>query len=239
LQAYGAKRVLGGLRLTDSMTSALDGGSLSDIRSGRLYQQEYPGTQFKLQSRPRTHANVGYHGKKFQVTPPRIEHTRVPILMNEWRYTSTPLIPLLGTDRVNFTFTLLILVVSVWTTRIKILTPEINPSTKRWLMRFLLGILLLERCILLMYTWKTNKCNNYSFSLLIMYGISYMFRHYIAILRGALWRDAHAHHVTWHNTPIHNILSTAPHLSIYQKALGTFPEDGNLMPKHAEDTIHN
>jgi hypothetical protein len=34
------------------------------------------------------------------------------------------------------------------------------------------------------------------------------------------------HHVTRHNTPMHNILSTAPHLSISQKALGTFPEDG-------------
>jgi hypothetical protein len=45
---------------------------------------------------------------------------------------------------------------------------------------FLLGILVLEPCILLSYAWKTNKCNNYSFSLLIMYGI-YMFRHEISI----------------------------------------------------------
>jgi hypothetical protein len=30
---------------------------------------------------------------------------------------------------------------------------------------------------------KTNKYTNYSFSLLIMYGSSYMFRHYFAILR--------------------------------------------------------
>jgi hypothetical protein len=29
---------------------------------------------------------------------------------------------------------------------------------------------------------KTNKYTNYSFNLLIMYGSSYMFRHYIAIL---------------------------------------------------------
>jgi hypothetical protein len=35
----------------------------------------------------------------------------------------------------------------------------------------------------LIYAWKINKFNNCSFSLLIMYGISYMFRHYIAILR--------------------------------------------------------
>jgi hypothetical protein len=28
-------------------------------------------------------------------------------------------------------------------------------------------------------------------------------------------------------------------LSISQKALGTLPEDGNVMPKHVGDTIHN
>jgi hypothetical protein len=63
-------------------------------------------------------------------------------------------------------------------------------------------------------------------NVLIMYGSSYMFRHYIAILRE-------------HNTPIHNILSTAPQLSISQMALGTLPEDGNIMPKHVGATIHN
>jgi hypothetical protein len=41
------------------------------------------------------------------------------------------------------------------------------------------------------------------------------------------------------NTPIHNILSTAPQLSISQKALETLPEDGNVMPKHVAATIHN
>jgi hypothetical protein len=41
------------------------------------------------------------------------------------------------------------------------------------------------------------------------------------------------------NTSIHNILSTAPQLSIFQKALGTLPEDGNVMPKHVGATIHN
>jgi hypothetical protein len=49
----------------------------------------------------------------------------------------------------------------------------------------------------------------------------------------------HMHHITRHNMPIHNILSTAPHLSISQKALGTLSEDGNVMPKHVEATIHN
>jgi hypothetical protein len=47
------------------------------------------------------------------------------------------------------------------------------------------------------------------------------------------------HHATKHNTPIHNILSTAPQLSISQKALGTLPENGNVMPKHVGDTVHN
>jgi hypothetical protein len=47
------------------------------------------------------------------------------------------------------------------------------------------------------------------------------------------------HHATRHNTPIHNILSTSPQLSISQKVLGTLPEDGNVMPKHVGDAIHN
>jgi hypothetical protein len=50
---------------------------------------------------------------------------------------------------------------------------------------------------------------------------------------------ARTHHVSKHNTPIHNILSTAPQLSISQKALETLPENGNVMPKHGGATIHN
>src|SRR5215510_15870735 len=110
---------------------------------------------------------------------------------------------------------------------------------------------------------KATNTTNYSSSLLIMYGNSYMFRHYIAIFRErsyCLLRDAQlrssrqnivdvrvvssdvvrsTHHVTRHNTSIHNILSTAPQLSISQKALGTLPEDVNVMLKHAGSTIHN
>jgi hypothetical protein len=56
------------------------------------------------------------------------------------------------------------------------LTPELNPYSQRYLTRFLLGILLLESCISLIYAWKTNKYNNYSFSLSIKYGSSHMFR---------------------------------------------------------------
>jgi hypothetical protein len=47
------------------------------------------------------------------------------------------------------------------------------------------------------------------------------------------------HHVTKLNTPIHNILSTAPQLGISQKALGTLAEVGNVMPKHVGANIHN
>ena len=48
-----------------------------------------------------------------------------------------------------------------------------------------------------------------------------------------------AHHVTRNNTPFHSILSSASQLSISQKALETLPENGNVMLKHAEATIHN
>jgi hypothetical protein len=48
------------------------------------------------------------------------------------------------------------------------------------------------------------------------------------------------HHVTKHNTPIHNILTTAPQLNISQKALGTLTEDDHVIPKHlGATTIHN
>jgi hypothetical protein len=54
-----------------------------------------------------------------------------------------------------------------------------------------------------------------------------------------LTTEIDTHHVTRHNTPIHNTLSTVPQLSISQKDLGTLPEDGNVMPKHVGATIHN
>jgi hypothetical protein len=47
------------------------------------------------------------------------------------------------------------------------------------------------------------------------------------------------YHVTRHNTPIHNILSAVPQLSISQKELAKLAEDGNVMPKHVGATIHN
>jgi hypothetical protein len=42
------------------------------------------------------------------------------------------------------------------------LTPELNLSAQRCLTRCLLGILLLEPCISLIYAWKTNKYTIYS-----------------------------------------------------------------------------
>jgi hypothetical protein len=41
------------------------------------------------------------------------------------------------------------------------------------------------------------------------------------------------------NTPIHNILSTDPQLSITHKALETLPDDGNVMPKNVGTTIYS
>jgi hypothetical protein len=48
----------GRLRLPDSVTSALEGGRLSAISTGRIYLQEYPGTHFKRLSRPRAYGIV-------------------------------------------------------------------------------------------------------------------------------------------------------------------------------------
>jgi hypothetical protein len=58
-------------------------------------------------------------------------------------------------------------------------------------------------------------------------------------VRGDLRSEIAMHHVTRHDTPIHSILSNAPKLSISQKALGTLPEDGTVMPKHVGATIRN
>jgi hypothetical protein len=55
---------------------------------------------------------------------------------------------------------------------------------------------------------------------------------------GNMRSEIATHYVTIHNTPIHDIISTAPQLSISQKAQGTLPEDGNVKPKHVGATIH-
>jgi hypothetical protein len=38
---------------------------------------------------------------------------------------------------------------------------------------------------------------------------------------------------------VHSILSTTPQISISQKALGTFPEDGNVMSKLVGAIVNN
>jgi hypothetical protein len=48
---------------------------------------------------------------------------------------------------------------------------------------FLLGILLPEPCISLIYAWKTHKYTNHSFSLSIMYGSSYLGWHPVAAVQ--------------------------------------------------------
>jgi hypothetical protein len=65
---------------------------------------------------------------------------------------------------------------------------------------------------------KTNKCTNYSFSLLIIeeHSIEY-----------CGWRVVFSDVVLAH------------HVSISQKAQETLPEDGNVMSKHVGSTIRN
>jgi hypothetical protein len=65
------------------------------------------------------------------------------------------------------------------------LTPELNPFAQRCLTRFFTGDFA-SSTVYFVNTRnmreKTNKHANYSFSLLFMYGSSYMFRQNIAIL---------------------------------------------------------
>jgi hypothetical protein len=69
---------------------------------------------------------------------------------------------------------------------INLLTPELNPSAQRCLTRIFTRdfasstVHFVNKCV------KNNKYTNYTFSLLIMYGIFYMFWHNIAIFRERL-----------------------------------------------------
>jgi hypothetical protein len=116
----------GKLRLPDYLTSALEGGWLSALRTGRLYPQEYPGTHLKRLSRPRAHGIV-MPRKKSPVTPQGIDP---------------------GTFRLDRS--------ALTTTPPQTLYIYGAPSNARNLTYiygrdFLLGILLLEPCISLIY----------------------------------------------------------------------------------------
>jgi hypothetical protein len=111
------------------------------------------------------------------------------------------------------------------------LTPELNPSAQHCLTRLFTGDFASGTVNYVNICVKNQQIHQLFIQLLSVvattcFGIT--FPSQIA-----------ARHVTRHNTLIHNILSTAPQLSVSQKALGTLPEDGNVLPKHVGATIHN
>jgi hypothetical protein len=55
---------------------------------------------------------------------------------------------------------------------------------------------------------------------------------FIQFINRILWMGVFVSSDVVRDAPIHNILSTAPQLSISQKAIETLPEDGNVIPKH-------
>jgi hypothetical protein len=63
------------------------------------------------------------------------------------------------------------------------LAPELKFSTQCCLTRFFYWLFCFLNLHFINICGKTNKYTNYSFSLLITYSRSYMFRHYIAIFR--------------------------------------------------------
>jgi hypothetical protein len=114
------------------------------------------------------------------------------------------------------------------------LTPELNPSPQRCLTRFFTGDFA---------SWTAHFVNicvkNQQMQHLLIQFINYV---WYLLHVSELHRHCHLRSprtTSLHTTPIHNILSTAPQLSISQKALWTLPEDGNVMPKHVGDTKHN
>jgi hypothetical protein len=93
--------------------------------------------------------------------------------------------------------------------------------------------LLIKPCISLIYAWKTNKCTNYSFDLLIITLPS------SGSVPSAFWERLNwgtVDRILWMGVLC---LVTTPQLRISQKALGTLPEGGNVMPKHVGATILN
>jgi hypothetical protein len=81
--------------------------------------------------------------------------------------------------------------------------------------------------------WHTHALG----SMLLFIGGIYLKTNCITLTASGVVRETH--HATRHSTPIHNVLSTDHQLSTSQKALGTLPVDGNVIPKHVGTTIHN
>jgi hypothetical protein len=63
------------------------------------------------------------------------------------------------------------------------LTPELNPSAQRCLTRFFTGDFVSWTVSFVNICVKNQQMQQLFIKLLIMYGSSYMFRHYIAIFR--------------------------------------------------------
>jgi hypothetical protein len=83
----------GRLRLPDYVTSALEGGWLSALRTGRLYPQEYPGTE----STPGTW-NCRIPRKKFPVPPQGIDPGTFRLVAYCLNHYATPRLIMCDTD---------------------------------------------------------------------------------------------------------------------------------------------
>jgi hypothetical protein len=135
-------------------------------------------------------------------------------------------------------------VISIDNLYINPLTLELSPSAQRCLARFFTGNFASSTVNFVNICVKNQQMQQSSVQFInyvrYLLHVSQLHCHFQgAFLVPSERSQIATHHVTRHNTPIHNILSTAPQLSISQRALGTFPEDGNVMLKHVGDTIHN
>jgi hypothetical protein len=147
---------------------------------------------------------------------------------------------------------------------INLLTPELNPSAQRCLTRFFTGNVASWTVHFSNICVKNQQMQQLFIQFIDYVHVSALHCHLQGSVYSAFWEMRNwgavdrtlwlgvlclvtwcvaiwdtTHQVTTHNTPIHHILSTAPQLRISQKALGTLPEDGNILPKHVGSTIHN
>jgi hypothetical protein len=135
--------------------------------------------------------------------------------------------------------------------RLNTLTPELNPSAQRCLTRFFTGDFASWTVHFVNICVKSQQIHQLFIQLIdyvwYLLHVSALYSHpQRAFLVPSercsiedIWSHIATHHVTRHNPPIHNLLLTAPQSSTFQKVLGTLPEDGNVMSKHVEATIHN